>query len=140
MTPLTRNTDNRKTTQMQITIDTNNLSELDIAMLAFLAGRFDETEDEPEPVAEAPKPKAKTEPKKAAEPAKEPEPTPEPAEEDLLGGEDAPTMSQAIAKATELVSSGGAAKVKTALAAVGVKRVSEMKDADIPTFFAALES
>lgn len=129
---------------MQITIDTNNLSELDIAMLSFLAEQG-EVADAPEEPAPEPAPakaatKAKAAPK--AEPAKaEPEPVvEEPAEEDLLGGEDAPTMSQAIAAATELVSSGGAAKVKAALAEVGVKRVSEMKDADIPTFLAALNA
>lgn len=126
---------------MQITIDTNNLSELDIAMLGFLAdqGEPQEPDEDPAPVVETPKPKAAKAPKaeKPAEPVAE-TPAAEPEEEDLLGGEDVPTMSQAIAAATELVSTGGAAKVKAALAEIGVKRVSEMKDSDIPTFFAAL--
>ena len=114
---------------MQITIDTNNLSEMDIAMLGFLAGQPEPETSEPEivvPVVEKPKPKAK--------PVK-PEPEPEP--EDLVG-DDAPTMADAVAAATVLVSSGGAAKVKEALAAVGSKRVSEMKVEDIPAFLAAL--
>lgn len=119
---------------MQITIDTNNLSELDINMLAFLAGQSDEAEEVEvaEPVAEKPKKAA------AAKAAAKTEP--EPAEEDLLGGEDAPTMSDAIAAATELVSSGGAAKVKAALAEVGVKRVSELPETDIVRFLAALNA
>lgn len=122
---------------MQITIDTNNLSELDISMLAFLAeqGETETTQAEPAPVVE-PAPKAT---KAKATPKVEPEPAAEP-EEDLLGGEEVRTLSDAIAAATELVSNGGAAKVKAALAAVGVKRVSEMKEADIPAFFAALDA
>lgn len=114
---------------MQITIDTNNLSDLDINMLAFLAaGTSEETVEEPETV-EVPN----DEPKKAA--PKKVEETPD---EDLLG--DAPTMADAVAAATALVSNGGAAKVKEALAEVGAKRVSEMKTEDIPAFLAALEA
>lgn len=120
---------------MQITIDTNNLSEMDIAMLGFLAGQSD-TEETVEETAPAPAPAKATPAKaKAAKPA--PAPAPEPEEEDLLGG--APTMSDAVTAATSLVSSGGAAKVKAALALVGAKRVSEMKPEDIPAFLAALE-
>lgn len=122
---------------MKIEIDTNNLSEMDIAMLGFLAGEG--TEDETEPEAPAPTP-VKT-PKKTApvvKPAPTPAPAPEP-EEDLVGG-DAPTMSDAVAAATVLVSSGGATKVKEALAAVNAKRVSEMKTEDIPAFLAALQA
>lgn len=111
---------------MQITIDTNNLSELDINMLAFLAGGTEETEAEPD---EAPAPVKAA--KKAAKVAPEPE-------EDLVGG-DGPTMADAVAAATVLVSEGGAAKVKAALATVGAKRVSEMDEGDIPAFLAALE-
>jgi len=119
---------------VQITIDTNNLSELDINMLAFLADAGEVVEEEvEEPVAvPAPKPaKAK------AEPAPEPEPEPE---EELIEVGDAPTMSDAVAAATTLVSEGGAAKVKSALAIVGAKRVSEMAEGDIPAFLAALEA
>lgn len=123
---------------MQITIDTDNLSELDIAMLSFLAeqGEVAETTE----AEEAPAPAKKTT-KKA--PAKEPEQEPE--EEDLVGGtdepadEDAPTLSDAVAAATELVSNGEAAKVKEALSEVGAKRVSEMSEEDVPAFLAALK-
>lgn len=128
---------------MQITIDTNNLSELDINMLAFLAGQ-EATEpegDEPDAPDETPAPvkPAKAPAKKAAAKV---EPT---VEEDLVGGgdtepePDAPTMSDAVAAATKLVSSGGSAKVKAALETVGAKRVSEMAETDIPAFLAALE-
>lgn len=133
---------------MKITIDTDNLSELDINMLTFLAENGEVASDPAPEAAAAPvkaeKAAPKTEPKKATakeEPkAEEVAPEEPAAEEDLLGGEDAPTMSDAVAAATALVSSGNAAKVKEALAAVGeVKRVSELKDAQIPTFLAALK-
>jgi hypothetical protein len=117
---------------VQITIDTNNLSELDINMLAFLAGVEAEAEETPEPdTSKADAAKAKAAAKKEAEEAAK-------AEEDLVGG--APTMSDAVAAATLLVSEGGAAKVKAALAVVGAKRVSEMDEGDIPAFLAALEA
>lgn len=127
---------------MQITIDTNNLSDLDIAMLSFLAGQ----EAESEPVAAAvedPAVEAKVVGKKApakAAPAPEPQPEPEPeVEEDLLGGT-GPTLSDAIARATTLVSEGGTAKVKAALAALGVAKVSGMTEDQVPAFFAALDA
>ena len=64
---------------------------------------------------------------------------PEPVVEDIVGDK-APTMADAVAAATVLVSNGGAGKVKEALAAVGSKRVSEMRVEDIPAFLAALEA
>jgi len=134
--PSESSTTETKENEVQITIDTNNLSELDIAMLAFLAGNTEAEEEvagtpadeetaEPEP--EKPKAAAKKAAAKKAEP-----------EEDLVGG-DGPTMSDAVAAATQLVSEGGAARVKAALAVVGAKRVSEMDESDIPAFLAALE-
>jgi hypothetical protein len=137
---------------MQITIDTNNLSEMDINMLSFLAEQGevqnnvepDEEEleleiDEDDTVdraaeAAAAKKEAAAAKKEAAAAKKAEEATEEEATDD-----DAPTMSDAVAAATKLVSSGQAALVKTALAKVEVKRVSEMDVADIPTFLAALE-
>lgn len=124
---------------MQITIDTNNLSELDIAMLAFLAEQEPTAEvaEEPEPEPAPTKPaKAASKPKPEPEPEVE-EPAEEP-EEDLISG-DAPTMSDAVAAATELVSDGKAALVKEALASVGAKRVSELAEGDIAAFLAALQ-
>lgn len=124
---------------MQITIDTNNLSDLDKAMLAFLAGEEadDTVEPDPEPT---PAPAKAAATKKAAKADEAPAPEPEPeADEDLVGG-DAPTMSDAVAAATTLVSEGKAATVKAALAVVGAKRVSEMEEGDIPAFLAALEA
>jgi hypothetical protein len=120
---------------MQITIDTNNLSEMDIAMLGFLAeqGEAAPAEDVAEETpAPAKKAAAKPEPKKAAA---KPEPEPEPEETT-----DGPTMSDAVAAATKLVSNGGAATVKAALAAVGSKRVSEIEEKDIQAFLDALSA
>lgn len=107
---------------MQITIDTNNLSEMDLAILVFLTG----------PTQTTPAKVGKTTPAKA-------EKTP-PAKVEAESEPEAPTMSDAVAAATVLVSNGGAAKVKAALAVVDVKRVSEMKAEDIPAFLAALEA
>ena len=130
---------------MQITIDTNNLSSMDISMLAFLADQGEDTQEavapEPEPVVVAPAPVKRA--KKATPvlaPVVEVEPEAAP-EEDLLGGEDeAPTMSDAVAAATKLVSGGNAAKVKAALAVAGAKRVSEVAAEDLAAFVAALNA
>lgn len=62
----------------------------------------------------------------------------EDAAEDLLGG-DKPTMQDAVARATELISDGKTALVKGALAEAGASRVSELDDAGIATFLAALK-
>lgn len=127
---------------MKITIDTNNLSELDVAMLGFLAEQEPsaeaetEVEPDPEPVA------AKKVVAKKVAAVVEPEPEPEEEEEieeDLVGG-DAPTISDAVAAATKLVSEGKQAVVKAALTAVGAKKVSEMEADVIPSFLAALEA
>ncbi len=48
------------------------------------------------------------------------------------------TAQQVIQVATELVTTGQAAKVKVALAMVGCQRVSEVSEADVPAFMAAL--
>lgn len=75
----------------------------------------------------APAPAAK---KAKAAPAAE-----EPAEEEATG----PTLEDAVAKATELVGEGEAAKVKGALAQFGVKRVSELEESQVAEFLAALD-
>lgn len=108
---------------MQITIDTNEeLSAKDLQILALLTG------------GEAPaKPAAKK--AAAAKPAPDPEPE-QAADEDLVGG--APTMADAVALATKLVSAGQSAKIKEALADAGAKRVSELSEDAIPGFVAAL--
>jgi len=141
---------------MHIAFNTDELTAEDRKVLALLSG----TGDWPSSPATAEPPAAdltakaeavKAAPKKTAapkaEPVKEaPAPEPEPVvEEDLLGGEEAtpepegPTMADAVAAATKLVSSGGAAKVKEALAAVGAKRVSEVPVVSIAEFLDALK-
>lgn len=117
---------------MQITFNTDVLSELDIKILDIVLNEVSDVADaEPAPpVKAAPAPK----------PVKAPKPEPvveaEPEDDDLLGA--APTMSDAVAAATNLVSAGHAAKVKEALTTLGVKRVSEVKEEDISVFLAAL--
>lgn len=107
---------------MKLVIDTTEeLSAQDLQILSLLTGGT-------APAAAAPKVSAK----KTATP--DPEPA---AEEDLVGG-DAPTMADAVALATKLVSAGQSAKVKEALADTGAKRVSELSDDAIAGFVAAL--
>lgn len=76
-------------------------------------------------------------PAKPAKKAAAAKPAPAAEEEDLLGGGE-PTMADAVAKATKLVSEGQAALVKEKLAAVGAKRVSELTDDNIATFVNSL--
>lgn len=123
---------------MQITIDTENLTALDVLVLRMVLGDA----ETPTPAPAAASPSAAKPVKKAAakaEPVVEPEPEPEPEDDDLVGGT-APTMADAVARATELVGSGDAPRVKAALTDLGVKKVSELKsDDDIAAFVAALE-
>lgn len=62
--------------------------------------------------------------------AKAADPEPEPDAE--------PTMEDAVARATELVSEGRTADVKGALANLGVKRVSELEESQIAEFLEAV--
>lgn len=114
---------------MLITVNTEELSAKDLEILALLTGDA--------PAAATPA-KTATPAKKAAAAKPEPEPEPEPADEDLLGG-DTPTMADAVALATKLVSAGQATKVKEALADAGAKRVSELPEDAIAGFVAALQ-
>ena len=122
---------------MQITIDTNNISATDRALLEHLLGKKTTVEPVEEPKPAAPKPARKPAAPKPA-PVEEPE-VDEEEDEDLLGGdEDEVTLEDAIARATELVSEGKAAKVKAALAKVGAKRVSDIKESSLKAFIDAL--
>lgn len=122
------------------------LTEQDRALLKALLGEETGSTPVSAPAAAAPAKAAKKAAPKAekAAPAPEPEPEDEPeadaepeADEDLVG-DDGPTMEDAVALATKLVSSGQAAKVKAALGEVGAKKVSEIKAGDIATFVNAL--
>lgn len=114
---------------MQISFNTEELSERDRATLAFIAGGS--AAEKAAPAAAKP---AAAKPA-AAKPEPEPAAKPEPA-----AAEDGnPTMADAVARATELVGSGKAAKVKEALASLGAKRVSELEEDKIADFIAALD-
>lgn len=135
---------------MQITIDTNELSASDKAVLRALLG------DAPAaPVKATPAPAAKPEPKvqtvkaptteapKVIEPVEEP--VVEDEEEDLISAPAAkpaakgPTLEDCVKLATQLVSNGSAPAVKEALAEVNAKRVSEVTGvANIKKLHAAL--
>lgn len=118
---------------MQITIDTSiPLNDSDRAFLSTLLGL---------PVGST----IVTEPAKvpAKAPAKAPAPKPEPVvepepevEEDLIGG--APTVQDAVDRATELVNSGQQAKVKAGIKAVGADRVSNIPASKVQAFLDAV--
>ena len=123
---------------MQIVIDTATLTAEDKAVLATLL--LGDHTPKTEPAAKAEPAKKAAAAKKAVAPTKKVEPEPE-AEEDenLLGDDEAPTKKDALAAASKLVSEGNSAAVKTALETVGVARVSQLEDAQVPEFLAALE-
>lgn len=131
---------------MQITIDTANLSKLDYQILALLGGvatspaaeaeeatkpakKAAAKKPEPEPVVEAPEAIAE-EPVPEEPEADEPDDADDMADEDLL--------ALAVKKATEMVGSGDAAKVREALDAAGASRVRELNVDNVREFFKAL--
>ena len=131
---------------MQIIIDTDTITDSDRALLTSLLG----TAPMPARVPKAPKaPKGDAVSDVAAAAAAillpvAKEPGDDPADavtaEPELPYDEAPTMADALAAATQAVSSGGSARVKAALVSVDSKRVSEMKVEDIPAFLAALSA
>ena len=121
---------------MEITFS-GGLESILAEMEAFLWGESVATEpgswtvERGEPATPAPK---KAAPKKTA-PA--PEPEPEEAEETEETGA---TLEDAVKAATALVTSGKPNKVKAALTAVGVDKVSSLKGSEIQGFLDALEA
>ena len=132
---------------MQITLDTNDISEQDRRFLALLIGvEAADTESEPAPKKPAAKKPAA---KKPAAKKPEPEPEPEPAAEEPLPDEepeveeaedvsDEDLLDLAIKKATEMVAGGDAVKVREALDAAGANRVRELNKDNVHEFFKAL--
>lgn len=136
--------------------DTDNLSEMDKDILYLVLGEeFTEVEEAPaQPAAEVMKKEAAavskkaTEAKAKAKPEPEPEPEPmaeeplpeepeeEPADDDGTSDED--LLELAVKKATEMVGSGDAAKVREALDAAGASRVRELNKDNVREFFKAL--
>lgn len=124
-----------------INIDTASLTTIEAGVLAALSAKQDLVFHGSDPVAKAdPAPKAAKAPKPVPDPTVEPVREPEQPEEDIVGT-DAPTLEDAVARATVLVSEGKAASVKAALATAGAKRVSELsKPAAIKAFLDALDA
>jgi hypothetical protein len=131
---------------VQLSFDSNNLTDLDRAVLAVVLGAelvlepaLGKVNPKDEPKAPA-APKAAPAKKAAAkpEPTPEPEPVDEPeveAEDDLMGdGEGPVTRDDVVAMASALLSRGGSADLKKALNEVGARRVSEIADADLGRF------
>lgn len=136
---------------MQITINTaEEISDLDRSILSSLIGGelvvpgVAETREEKPAKKTAP---AKKTPAKKAEPKPEPEPmAEEPIEEpdevdDAGDGEeqsDEELLKLAVDKATNMVKSGEAAKVREALESAGASRVRELNKDNVRDFFKAL--
>lgn len=141
---------------MHITIDTaEEISELDRSLLSTLIGVdrwfttpevVDTTPEEEEPPLTkvkvtkkaAAKPKPEPEPEPMAEEAVEEEPDEEEAGDDEDDQSDEELLTLAVAKATEMVKSGDAAKVREALEAAGASRVRELNKDNVRDFFKAL--
>lgn len=124
---------------MHIQFNTEELTPLDRKVLALLAGVGDPAPEK----AAAPAPEKAASPAKKASPPKATAPAPAPVEEPESAAEepaagDAPTLDDAIAIATKMVSDGKSAQVKAALADVGAKRVSDIDADQIGAFLAAL--
>lgn len=83
--------------------------------------------DKPAPKKPGPKPKPKPVKEEAPEPEKEEKPEPE-----------ANIVEQAVARAAELLQSGGVNQVKEVLAEIGVSRVSQLKPAQAEEFLKKL--
>ena len=122
---------------MQITLDTNDISEQDRRFLALLIGvEAADTESEPAPKKPAAKkPEPEPEPEPAAE---EPLPDEEPEVEEAEDVSDEDLLDLAIKKATEMVAGGDAVKVREALDAAGANRVRELNKDNVHEFFKSL--
>lgn len=145
---------------MQITLNTENLTELDRKVLALIGANGSTQVITPGAIQPSPrktfdKPVEKeTKPKpvkKAAEkPVKKPEPKPETAAEPDEAPAEAPdeaptntsevTMSDAVEAATKLVSDGKSTVVRAALKSVGASRVGKIPADKIDEFLAALNA
>ena len=98
--------------------------------------------EKPAPKAKAapkakPAPKAEAEPEKAPAPKAEAEPEKAPAPKAETGGKAA--VDDAVARASALLSAGQAARVKEALEALDIQRVSQLKPSQVSDFLKALE-
>ena len=102
------------------------------------------TEDEvaAQVAVEAKEKKVAEEKAKAAEEAEESEPEDDGTPAVLEGedDEDAPTLEQAVGRATELISDGKASAVKGVLTSLGVKKVGELPSDKIQDFLDDLEN
>lgn len=124
---------------MHISINTDEgISSTDVSILqAILSANGAAVPTTPAAAAKSSTPKAAT-PVDSPVPDPEPEPAVEP-DEDLVGG-DAPTLQDALDKATALVAGGKAAAVKAALTAIGHDgKVSALSVEQVPGFLAALD-
>lgn len=120
---------------MHLSLDTNDLSELDIAILRALAGV-----PVPTPGQSSSPEVSSPAPARAAKLAAVPEPDPA---ADLFAGTDAApvyTMKDAVAEATKVVNSGKTSEVKDVLTSLGVERISELTPDNIGEFVEAVKA
>jgi hypothetical protein len=120
---------------MQITLDTENPGDLKILRALLAAADADEG------TSPAPVPAAQPEPKSAAKKAAAPkaEAAPDKPAKTAAPAPSEDLQAQAVARATELVSSGKAHIVKSALDEHGAERVGKQADDQYESFLAALD-
>jgi hypothetical protein len=129
---------------ISINIDTDNVNAEDAKVLRAISDAFSDDatvtaldvvkEDRKAEQAKAATTKKAAPAAKKAAPA---EPAPEPEEDASEDGED--DLDAAVSRATMLVQAGKTPVVKKALAAVGVKRVSELSADHVEDFLSALD-
>lgn len=141
---------------MQITLNTENLTELDRKVLALIGANGNvsakvivsgdikpssrktpvEKATKPEPAEKETKPKPEPKPEPVAEPDEVPAEEPETAPANTSEV----TMSDAVEAATRLVSDGKSTVVRAALKSVGASRVGKIPADKIDEFLAALNA
>lgn len=122
---------------MKIEFNTDDLSDLDRAVLALVANQGETVKSVVALEAEAPKPAPK--PTAKPKPAPKPAPEPEPDEDGDDEGAAEYSLDDAVQVATKLVSKGKSSDVKAALTKLGVRRVSELKGGQIGEFIGSFE-
>lgn len=128
---------------MHISVNTaDEISDLDKQILAVLAGGTVAPSSSGDTATKAAEAAARVAAATKSTPAKKTAaaaPAEEPEEAEETTTDETPTLEEAKAIAMDLVANGGAPKVKAALKVVGAAKVTEMDEADVPKFLAALE-
>jgi hypothetical protein len=116
---------------MQIVLDTNNVGDKDVELLAAFVAVLRGGAPTVTAVAKTTRTRKKTEP--APEPE---EPPSEAATQDVESASEGPTQKEAVAYVTKKVADGKARRIKLALTKMGASRLSELADDSLGEFMA----